>query len=89
MNGNLMYAIFPIITFLCYIAPAIFIIWFLVKFLKVQNERNFIFKSISDKLDKLENLNIGKQENLDQQESLVNLEKQDQPHQEHIDSPNT
>jgi len=90
MNGNFIYGIFSIITILCYIAPAIFIIWFIVKFLKVQNERNLILKSISANIDKLEGLDkIDKQDNLDQHDNLVNLEKEeDQPHQDHLDNPN-
>ncbi|QNF29894.1 MULTISPECIES: hypothetical protein [Metabacillus] len=52
MTGDAIFALFPIITFLFYIAPVVFIIWFLLKFLKIQQEKNRILKNISDKLDK-------------------------------------
>ncbi|WP_338786356.1 hypothetical protein [Metabacillus sp. FJAT-53654] len=52
MTGDVILALFPIITFLFYIAPVVFIIWFLLKFLKIQQEKNRILKNISDKLDK-------------------------------------
>lgn len=48
-----MNAIFPIITFLFYIVPIVFVIWFLVKFLNIQQEKNNILRTIADKLDKL------------------------------------
>ena len=35
-----------------YIGPCIFVIWFLLKFLKIQQEKLQILRSISDKLDK-------------------------------------
>ncbi|CAM4008350.1 DUF4083 domain-containing protein [Mesobacillus zeae] len=54
MYGNTIMAVFPLLTLLFYVAPIIFIIWFLVKFLKIQQEKNIILKSISDKLDKLD-----------------------------------
>jgi len=86
MNSNYVFAIFPIISFLCYIAPVIFFIWFLLKFLKVQNERNHILKSLSDKLDILVKPDmpdkLDEQENLNQEEKPVILEKQDEQHEE-------
>ncbi len=42
----------PLLSLLIYIAPAVFVIWFLLKFLKIQQEQIQILKSISDKLDK-------------------------------------
>lgn len=44
--------IFPIITIFFYIAPVAFVIWFLIKFLKIQQEKNEILKSIAEKIDK-------------------------------------
>ena len=44
-----------ILPLLLSIAPILFIVWFLIKILKVQQEKNNILKSISDKLDKLKN----------------------------------
>ncbi len=55
MTGDAVFAIFPILTIFFYIAPVVFVIWFLVKFLKLQQEKNKILRTISDKLDKLNN----------------------------------
>ncbi|AHN20417.1 Uncharacterised protein [Lysinibacillus sphaericus] len=44
-------AFLPLLSLFIYIAPVIFIIWFLLKFLKVQQEQVQILKRISDKLD--------------------------------------
>lgn len=51
MNGDAIFALFPIISILFYIAPVVFVIWFLLKFLKIQQEKNKILKNISDNLD--------------------------------------
>jgi flagellar biogenesis protein FliO len=53
MTGDAVFAIFPILTIIFYIAPVVFVIWFLVKFIKIQQEKNKILRTISDKLDKL------------------------------------
>jgi len=53
--GDALFSIFPIIIIFFYIAPIVFIIWFLIKFLKVQQEKNEILRTIADKLDKLKN----------------------------------
>ena len=50
MTGDSVFLFLPI---LFYIAPVIFVIWFMIKFLKVQQEKNKILRTISDKLDKL------------------------------------
>ncbi|KQL37757.1 hypothetical protein AN960_15990 [Bacillus sp. FJAT-25509] len=52
---NVFFPLFSIIPILFYIAPFVFMIWFLLKFLKIQQEKNQILKSISDKLDHLNN----------------------------------
>lgn len=57
MNGDALFALFPIISILFYIAPVVFVIWFLLKFLKIQQEKNLILKNISDKLDHQSNKN--------------------------------
>jgi hypothetical protein len=44
--------IFPL---LISVAPIVFVMWFLIKIIKIQQEKNIILKSISDKLDKLKN----------------------------------
>jgi len=50
-GGNTMASIIPLIVILFYIIPVLFIIWFLIKYLQSQNERNMILKEISRKLD--------------------------------------
>lgn len=50
-GGNTMASIMPLIVILFYIFPVLFIIWFLIRFLQTQNERNSILKEISRKLD--------------------------------------
>ncbi|WP_397537915.1 hypothetical protein [Rummeliibacillus pycnus] len=49
--GNVIISIIPIIF--C-IVPVLFVIWFLIKFLQVQQEKNEILKAIAGKLDKHE-----------------------------------
>lgn len=46
--------VFNIIPLLIYLIPIVFIAWFLVKFLKAQQERNVLLKRISEKLDRLD-----------------------------------
>ncbi|WP_169775923.1 hypothetical protein [Priestia koreensis] len=46
--------VFNIIPLLIYFIPIVFIAWFLVKFLKAQQERNVLLKRISEKLDRLD-----------------------------------
>lgn len=41
-----------IVPLLIYIAIIVFVIWYLMKFLTLQTERNEILKNISAKLDK-------------------------------------
>ena len=56
MMGGSSLILFPIITLLFYLVPiifAVFVVWFLLKFLKVQQEKNRILKDISEKLDKI------------------------------------
>jgi len=55
MIGDTLFILLRILTLCLYIAPIIFIIWFSIKFLKIQQEKNKILRSISDKLDKLNN----------------------------------
>ncbi len=49
--GDAIFTIFPILTFFFYIAPVVFVIWFLIKFLKVQQEKNEILRAIYEKMD--------------------------------------
>lgn len=53
MTGDSMFAILPFLSIFFYLAPVVFIIWFLIKFLNIQQEKNKILSTISDKLDKL------------------------------------
>lgn len=53
MGYDSVLAFLPIITIFFYIAPVVFVIWFMIKFLKIQQEKNKILRTISDKLDKL------------------------------------
>ena len=48
--GAAIFSIFPIL--IIYIAPVAFVIWFLIKLLKVQQEKNEILRAIAEKLDK-------------------------------------
>jgi flagellar biogenesis protein FliO len=50
MTGDSVFLFLPI---LFYIAPVVFVIWFMIKFLRIQQEKNKILSTISDKLDKL------------------------------------
>lgn len=45
-----MNAIFAFIPILFSLGPVIFIIWFLLKFLKIQQEKNEILRTIANKL---------------------------------------
>jgi hypothetical protein len=48
-----LFTIAPLLSILFYLGLTVFAIWFLLKLLKIQQEKNTILKSISDKLDKL------------------------------------
>ena len=52
---NVLFPLFSILPILFYLAPFVFMVWFLLKFLKIQQEKNQILKNISDKLDHLNN----------------------------------
>ena len=56
-NFDILFGIFPIISLLFYIAPVVFVIWFLLKLLKTQQEKNLILKNIVEKLEKLDKNN--------------------------------
>jgi len=57
MSNSAWVSILPILSLLFYLVPIVFIVWFLLKFLKIQKEKNLILKSISDKLDNEKNTN--------------------------------
>lgn len=57
MSNSSWISILPILSLLFYLVPIVFIVWFLLKFLKIQKEKNIILKSISDKLDNEKNTN--------------------------------
>ena len=45
--------IMPLLGILFYLIPTVFVVWFLISFLKTQKERNNILREISEKLDML------------------------------------
>jgi len=52
MTGDLFFTFFPLLAIIFYIAAVVFVIWFLLRLLKIQKERNTILREISDKLSK-------------------------------------
>ncbi|MGG0436537.1 hypothetical protein COK01_02300 [Priestia megaterium] len=60
MGGDILFSFMRFLSIFLYIAPIIFIVWFSIRFLKIQKERNKILNSIANKLDKLATL--GKQD---------------------------
>lgn len=57
MGGDILFSFMRFLIIFLYIAPIIFIVWFSIRFLKIQKERNKILNSIADKLDKLGTFN--------------------------------
>ncbi|WP_375347548.1 hypothetical protein ACEWPB_29360 (plasmid) [Priestia megaterium] len=55
MQGDTLFILLRILTLCLYIVPIVLIIWFAIKLLKVQQEKIKILRTISDKLDKLNN----------------------------------
>jgi hypothetical protein len=53
MVAENLFTFLPIVTLFFTIAPIIFVVWFLLKFLKIQKERNEVLRTISYKLDDL------------------------------------
>lgn len=53
MHGDLIFTLFPLMSFLLYIVPIVFIIWFLIKFLRIQQDMNQNLKKIADKLESI------------------------------------
>jgi len=50
---ELLFGIIPILFLLLfYLAPLVFIVWFVFKIINIQNEQTEILKRIADKLDK-------------------------------------
>jgi hypothetical protein len=43
--------IMPLLGILFYLIPTVFVVWFLISFLKTQRERNNILREISEKLE--------------------------------------
>ncbi|WP_243292672.1 hypothetical protein [Bacillus sp. FJAT-47783] len=44
MTGDAIFTLLPMLSILFYIAPIVFVIWFLLKFLRIQQEKNLILK---------------------------------------------
>lgn len=53
METSMMISILPILSLLFYLVPLVFIIWFVITFIKLQKEKNEILRTIADKLNKL------------------------------------
>ncbi|AXH99251.1 hypothetical protein DV702_05550 [Sporosarcina sp. PTS2304] len=49
--GNMFFSFFSIIGLLIYILPVLFIVWFLIKYIKIQERKNEILQSIAEKLN--------------------------------------
>ncbi|MBM7664963.1 hypothetical protein JOC25_001422 [Solibacillus kalamii] len=45
-------AFIPILSLFFYIAPCVFVIWFLLRILKIQQEKLRVLRSIDNKLNK-------------------------------------
>ncbi|MFT8322190.1 MAG: hypothetical protein ABF649_14925 [Bacillus sp. (in: firmicutes)] len=58
MRGDIIFSLFPLLTIFLYGVPVLFVIWFLLKILKLQKEKNSILKEIANKLDKLDKPNL-------------------------------
>lgn len=52
MDANIGLGILPLLSILLTLSPLVFVIWFMIKSVNLQKERNKILRSISDKLDK-------------------------------------
>lgn len=52
MDKSVIFSFLPIVTLLFYLAPAVFVIWFMVKLLKLHKEKNEILRTIAEKLNK-------------------------------------
>lgn len=48
---EILIALLPILSLFFYIAPCVFVIWFLLRILKIQQEKLRILRSINEKLD--------------------------------------
>ncbi|MCM3759037.1 hypothetical protein M3197_16480 [Sporosarcina aquimarina] len=48
-----MISILSLLSLLFWLVPFVFIIWFLITFIKLQKEKNQILRTIADKMNKL------------------------------------
>ncbi len=53
METSMMFSRLPILSLLFYLVPLVFIIWFLLTFIKLQKEKNRILRTIAEKIEKL------------------------------------
>lgn len=52
MHMQGMFTILPIISLLIYLIPVVFIVWFLLRYLKIQEQKNDILRMIADRMNK-------------------------------------
>ncbi|WP_409292642.1 hypothetical protein [Peribacillus sp. SCS-37] len=53
MHGDALFTIVPFIWLLFYIAPVVFIVWFLLKLLRLQKEKKDIMQTIALELQRM------------------------------------
>lgn len=52
MHMQGMFTLLPIISLLIYLIPIVFIGWFLLRYLKIQEQKNEILRTIADRMNK-------------------------------------
>lgn len=52
MSGDIAFMILPIVGLFIYLIPIVFIVWFLLKFIKLQEQKNEILRIIADRMNK-------------------------------------
>lgn len=52
MHMQGMFTLLPIISLLVYLIPIVFIGWFLLRYLKIQEQKNEILRTIADRMNK-------------------------------------
>ncbi|MDV6377165.1 hypothetical protein ORD22_02670 [Sporosarcina sp. GW1-11] len=52
MSGDIIFALLPIAGVFIYLIPIVFIVWFLIKFIRIQERKNEILQSIAEKMNK-------------------------------------
>ena len=52
MHMQGMFTLLPIISLLIYLIPIVFVGWFLLRYLKIQEQKNEILRTIADRMNK-------------------------------------